>query len=122
MSDDHPDPDLLELDDVPDTAALIAASADPTTHDLAKGLRALGKWAKRQHAYHQDLRSLAVWVVGSVLVGALGMVTTVVGAAVYVGARMERVEALGARVAMLEERSWSSNTGHAKRPDDDGGE
>lgn len=121
-TDGHSDPDLLDLDDVPDTATLIAAAADPSTHDLAKGLRALGRWAKKQHAYHKDLRALAVWVVGSVLVGAFGMVTTVIGAAVYVGARMERVEALGARVALLEERTWASNGGHAKRPDDDGGE
>jgi hypothetical protein len=115
---EHSDPDLLDLDDLPDTATLSAHAADPAIAGISKGVRALGRWAKRQHAYHKDLRALAVWVVGSVLVGAFGMVTTVVGAAVYVGARMERVEALGARVANLEARTY----GHAKRPDDDGGE
>ncbi len=121
MSDAHSDPDLLDLDDLPDTATLGHLASDPMIAGMAKGIRGLGRWAKRQHSYHKDLRALAVWVVGSVLVGAFGMVTTVVGSAVYIGARMERVEALGARVAILEERAWGSS-GHTKRSDDDGGE
>lgn len=121
MSEEHSDPDLLDLDDVPDTATLGALASDPAIVGLTKGVRGLARWAKRAHADRREMRAMARWVVAAVLSGAFGMVLTIVSAAMYLGARMERIEALGERVAMLEERAWAG-AGHTKRPTDDGGE
>lgn len=119
-TDGHSDPDLLDLDDVPDTATLIAAEADPTVHNLAKGLRALARLAKKQHHFNQDLRAVGMWIVGTFAAGTLGVMATTLGVGLYVGGKMERYDSLGGRVAALEERAW--HAGHTKRPDDDGGE
>ena len=110
MTDDHSDPDLLDLSDVPDTASGMQPS---DVAGLVKGVRGLGRWAKRQHSASKELRSLAQWVVAAVLSGALGMVCTIVGASMYLGARMERIEALADRVATLEARVWDGRGTHA---------
>ena len=119
MSEEHSDPDLLDLSDVPNTATGMGVGE---IAGLVKGVRGLGRWAKRQHAERKELRSLALWVIGAVVSGAFGMVCTIVGASVYLGARMERIEALAGRVERLEERQWDGHTSHAstRRPDDGG--
>ena len=111
MSDS--DPDLLDLDDVPDTATLGGLAADPAIVGLTKGLRGLGRWAKRAHADRKELRAMTRWVVAAIVSGAFGMVCTIVASAMYLGARMERIEALAGRVERLEERQWDGHASHA---------
>lgn len=58
-------------------------------------------------AHGRALRAMRrlVWgVVLAVLVGSLGVVVTVAGAALWLGGRMERLEALTERVSRLEDR------------------
>ena len=119
MSDEHSDPDLLDLSDVPDTATGMGVGE---IAGLVKGVRGLGRWAKRQHEDRKALRSMAQWVIAAVLSGAVGMVATIVGASMYLGARMERIEALAERVATLEARQWDGHASHTstRRPDDGG--
>jgi hypothetical protein len=110
MTEDHSDPDLLDLSDIPETGTGMAP-ADMA--GLVKGVRGLGRWAKRAHSDRKELRQMARWVVASVVSGAFGMVCTIVGASLYLGARMERIEALADRVERLEARQW--DTTHTAR-------
>lgn len=118
MSDS--DPDLLDLDDLPDTARvgndpLLAAVAYSRLREVIAGL---GRWAKRQQKERAELKSLARSLVLAVAAGAIGVMTSMLGAALYVGGRMERFEALGERVQRLEaraDRGWHrvDSTTHA---------
>jgi hypothetical protein len=116
MSEGPSDPDLLDLDDLPDTGT---AMSPPDMHGLVKGVRGLGRWAVRQHAERKWLRSTAFSILAAVVAGALGMIGTVVGAALYIGSRLERVESLGHRVEVLEERAWQAHAGSTKRADEE---
>lgn len=128
-TDGHSDPDLLDLDALPDTATGMRPA---DVAGLIKGVHGLSRWAKRVHKERKDAAQdaedmrreiwrLGLWILGAVVSGVIAMVGATATAALYVGARMERVEALGARVATLEERAWAG-AGHTKRPTDDGGE
>ena len=99
MSDGHSDPDLLSLEDIPDTGTGMAL---PDLGRLVRGVQGLKRLAIRHHSERKWLRTTAMTILGTVVVGAVGMIGTVIGAALYVGARLERYETNGRRIDRLE--------------------
>lgn len=114
MSEGPSDPDLLDLDDLPDTGTFVDGSHDPGgMYRLLGGVKALGRWATRTAKARKDeqdaaklerdyIRGLAFKIIGTVVAGALGMIGTVVAAAIYIGSRLERFESYGPRLSRLE--------------------
>lgn len=117
MSEGPSDPDLLDLDDLPDTETV---GTGPLS-GMRTAIRGLGRWAvktakargeerKELTAEREYIRGLATKVIVAVVTGALGMMGTVIGGAFYVGVRLERFETMGRRLDRLEERAWTGTT------------
>lgn len=95
MSEGPSDPDLLDLDDLPDTARV--GVSDPLFARALKALHGLSRWAKRQHAERKseaeeatkaadtrraEMRELRLWFAGlalSALTSAAGLLWQVRG-------------------------------------------
>lgn len=75
----------------------------PEPHEVPTLVRELLRVTGQHGRAIRAMRRLVWGVVVAVLVGSLGVVVTVAGAAWSLGARMERIEALTQRIDRLEE-------------------
>ena len=100
MSEGPSDPDLLDLDDVPNTGSIrMASDLGPQIAILIEAVRGLLRWAKRQATAKRELRA---W--------ALGAIFTVIGAAVTIiwqaAVLTAAVESMERRLVQIESRQW----------------
>lgn len=103
MSEGPSDPDLLDLDDIPTTGSIrMAADVQPQVAVLTEAIRGLIRWAKRVQKERHELKGLLWRGIIAIVLGALGMMTTVAGFGVYLGIRLERMGELERKVARLE--------------------
>lgn len=103
MSEGPSDPDLQAFADLPDTGKFaIDHVNDPDLIATHGAVRAIGKWATNQHRKQAKVESLGFKLLVAVVSGAMAMVASTVGAAVYVGVRLERLEEVKRRVDRLE--------------------
>lgn len=92
--------DLSQLD-IDDDISRIPRT--PTPAEVPTIVRELVRVTGQHGRALRAMRSLVWGVVVAVIVGSLGVVVTVAGAAWSLGARMERIEALTQRIERLED-------------------
>ncbi len=103
MSEGPSDPDLLDLSDLPNTGSIAAATdLGPQVRIIGRGVEGLLRWAKRVQKERHELKGLLWRGIIAIVLGALGMMTTVAGFGVYLGIRLERMGELERKVARLE--------------------
>lgn len=112
MSEGPSDPDLLDLDDLPDTASI--GAADPLTARIAKAVGGLGRWARRQASAARLVRQLVLAVIGGsgvVVVAIAGAIATYSAGRAEERAEREALRAdvseLRAAIERVEERQWT---------------
>lgn len=113
MSEGPSDPDLLDLDDLPDTAGVAGTDSTAVITRLARAVAGLGRWARRQASAARLVRQLVLAVVGG-----SGVVVVAIGGAIatYSSGRAEEraerealrsdVAELRAAIDRVEERQW----------------
>jgi hypothetical protein len=136
MSNEGPsDPDLLDLDDLPDTASIGQPAAAGRLRDAIAGLL---RWARRTASERRSERAQVRGVIIAVLSGS-GAVVVALATAIWYGATLaaesrtearalrEDVSELRAAIERVEERQWSGGdrwrrtdtTTHASAPDEE---
>jgi hypothetical protein len=89
----------LDLDD-----DISHAPRTPEPHEIPALVRELVRVTGQHGRALRAMRRLVWGVVLAVIAGSLGVVVTVAAAALWLGGRMERLEALTERVSRLEDR------------------
>lgn len=115
MSEGPSDPDLLDLDDLPDTGSIGEPHAVARLFDA---VRSLGRWAKRTSSERKSERAQVRGVIVAVL-GGSGAVVVALATAIWYGATLaaesrtearalrEDVAELRAAIERVEERQWT---------------
>ena len=99
MSETEPPSDPNASDDMRTRIRSLKAEAE----DHEKRLRSIESWPAE--SAKRDLRML-----GTVVLGALGMMGTVLAAALYIGSRLERLDDVHRRVGRLEHVVYAVDT------------
>lgn len=114
MSEGPSDPDLLNLDDLPDTGTV----ETPTMARMLDAVRALARWQRRQHGERKADRAQVATVTRSVLAGS-GTVVVALATALWYAATLvaevraetralrEDVTEVRDAIERVEERQWT---------------
>lgn len=98
-----------DFDDIPATGAGLMP---PTAAQLPGRLLAVEVKQQRIIELVRAQRRMALWLVGTVVGGSLGVMLTVIGAAIYVGGRFQAIVELDRRVTRIEDGATITSGGH----------